>query len=110
LSRPARFSKQASREIARALEGMEHAAAQKALSTAIETMARRLGGNPHLGRLAPPYVPAPYRFWSLTRFGYVLVYDPTSDPVEILRFVHTKRDLPRVLADLAGGPNDPENG
>jgi plasmid stabilization system protein ParE len=47
-----------------------------------------------------PHLPPPYRFWSLTRFGYVLVYDPQTDPVEILRFVHTKRDLPRVLADL----------
>jgi plasmid stabilization system protein ParE len=89
---------------------MEHASAQQALSIAIATMARRLGVNPHLGRLAPSYVPPPYRFWSLTRFGYVLVYDPTSDPVEILRFVHTRRDLPRVLADLAGGPNDMEDG
>ena len=48
----------------------------------------------------PAAAPPPYRFWSLTRFGYVLVYDPQPDPVAILRFVHTKRDLPRVLADL----------
>jgi hypothetical protein len=46
----------------------------------------------------------PYRFWSLTRFGYVLVYDPTTDPFEILRFVHTRRDLPRALAELRGQP------
>jgi len=30
----------------------------------------------------------------------VPVYDPQTDPVEILRFVHTKRHLPHVLADL----------
>ncbi len=70
----------------------------------VETAARRLGGNPFLGRLAPDHAPMPYRFWSLTRFGYVLVYDPTTDPFEILRFVHTRRDLPRALAELRGQP------
>jgi hypothetical protein len=39
----------------------------------------------------------------------VLVYDPQTDPVEILRFVHTKRDLPRMLADLRDAPDWPEN-
>jgi hypothetical protein len=39
-----------------------------------------------------------------------MVYDPTTDPVEILRFVHTRRDLPRVLADLTDRPNDGEEG
>ena len=53
-----------------------------------------------------PHLPPPYRFWSLTRFGYVLVYDPQTDPVEILRFVHTRRDLPRVLADLWDTPEN----
>jgi plasmid stabilization system protein ParE len=101
VSRPARFSQQARREIDKALREMEHVAAQQALRAALETTARRLGGNPYLGRPAPPPVPTRYRFWSLTRFGYVLVYDPQTDPVEILRFVHTKRDLPRALADLA---------
>ena len=78
---------------------MEHKAAQQALHNAVVTAARRLGDNPFLGS-ARPHLPAPYRFWSLTRFGYVLVYDSQTDPVEILRFVHTRRDLPRVLANL----------
>jgi plasmid stabilization system protein ParE len=76
---------------------MEHEAAQQAVYNAVETAARRLGDNPFLGS-ARPHLPAPYRFWSLTRFGYALVYDSQTDPVEILRFVHTRRDLPRVLA------------
>jgi plasmid stabilization system protein ParE len=110
LTQSARFSQQARREIAQVLAGMQHVAAQKALRVAVETSARRLGINPFMGRIAPPYVPAPYRFWSLTRFGYVMVYDPATDPVEILRFVHTRRDLPRVLADLTDRTNDGEEG
>lgn len=86
---------------------MTHASARQALRTAVVTAARRLGANPLLGS-PRPHLPAPYRFWSLTRFGYVLVYDPRTDPVEILRFVHTKRDLPRVLADLRDAPELPE--
>lgn len=89
---------------------MRHVAAQQALRVAVETSARRLGTNPFMGRIAPPHVPVPYRFWSLTRFGYVMVYDPTTVPVEILRFVHTRRDLPRLLADLRDRPNDGEEG
>jgi len=103
LSCPARFTPQARREIAKALSEMEHQAAQQALRIALQTAARRLGGNPYLGS-SRPRIPAPYRFWSMTRFGYLLVYDPQTDPVEILRFVHTKRDLPRVLMDLRSRP------
>ena len=85
---------------------MEHAGAQQALRSAIEAAARRLGAHPQYGRVAPHYVPEPYRFWSLPRFGYVMVYNSLSKPVEILRFVHTRRDLPQTPAELgqpAGG-------
>jgi plasmid stabilization system protein ParE len=78
---------------------MDHAAAAEKLNRAVADAARRIAQNPLLGSVRP-HLPPLYRFWSLARFGYVLVYDPQTDPVEILRFVHTKRDLPRVLADL----------
>ena len=84
---------------------MEQAVAAEQLQRAVADAARRIGENPFLGSVRP-YLPPPYRFWSLTRFGYVLVYDPQTDPVEILRFVHTKRDLPRVLADFLDKPKD----
>lgn len=105
MSRPARFSPEARREVDRALREMLHASAREALRAAVVTAARRLGENPLLGS-ARPHVPPPYRFWSLIRFGYVLVYDPRPEPVEILRFVHSRRDLPRVLADLRDIPKD----
>jgi plasmid stabilization system protein ParE len=96
---PARFSRVARQEFAEALRDMEHAAAAERLRLAVADAARRIRQNPLLGSVRPHLSP-PYRCWSLTRFGYVLVYDAQTDPVEILRFVHTRRDLPRVLADL----------
>ena len=85
---------------------MDHAGAQQALRLALEAAARRLGEHPQYGRAAPPFVPEPYRFWSLPRFGYVLVYDPQTEPIEILRFVHTSRDLPQALAELRRSAGD----
>lgn len=79
-------------------------AAADRMNDAVLDAALRLGANPLLGRTAPrPFLP-PYRFWSLTRFGYLLVYDPATDPVQILRCVYAGRDLPRVLAELRVPP------
>lgn len=67
--------------------------------TAALTAATRLATNPGLGS-SRAYVPPRYRFWPLVRFNYLLVYDATREPVQILRVVHTARDLPRLLAEL----------
>jgi toxin ParE1/3/4 len=75
--------------------------AARALSDAVLEAARRLGASPALGSWRA-YLPPRYRVWSLTRFGYVIVYDATTDPVQILRIVHAARDLPRLLAHLGG--------
>jgi toxin ParE1/3/4 len=48
--------------------------------------------------LAPSY----YRFWSLSRFPYILVYDTRVRPARIARVVHMARDLGPLLADLSG--------
>ncbi len=79
---------------------MDHPRTQLAFRAAVEVVLRRLGDNPHYGRVAPSYVSDAYRFWSMLRFGYVVVYDPRTEPVEILRLVDARRDLPRVLAEL----------
>lgn len=81
--------------------------AARGLNDAVELAARRLGANPRLGSVRP-YVPERFRAWPLTRYGYLLVYDAGTDPVQILRIVHMARDLPRVLADLTGPQDDPD--
>jgi len=41
-----------------------------------------------------------YRFWSIPRYRYLLVYTDATDPPRIVRVVHTSRDLPSVLSEL----------
>jgi toxin ParE1/3/4 len=95
------FAPQAAREL-------EHAAAQiaennpdaaEAFLRAALTAATRIASRPGLGS-ARPHVPPRFRFWPLTRYSYLLVYDASTEPVVILRVVHMRRDLPKLLSDL----------
>lgn len=104
----ARFSGRARREIAAALEAMEHIVARRRLRQAIETAARRIGQRPALGRQERALADARYRFWSVSGFPYLLVYRTDTFPPSIMRFVHTARDLPPLLADLREPPDAPE--
>jgi toxin ParE1/3/4 len=103
VSRPAELTPEARREAAYAVRGLAKRNPQAArdLRHAIVDAARLIGARPLAGRRRPELLRGPYRFWSLVRFSYLLVYDPETDPVLILRLVHTRRHLPRVLADLA---------
>ena len=53
-----------------------------------------------LGRVEPKMGRPGIRVWSLSSFSLLLVYNATTDPVRILRIVHTSRDLPNVLKNL----------
>jgi plasmid stabilization system protein ParE len=91
----------AQRELQNALRDIaaNNEAAARGLNDAVLKAAKLLGSRPNVGRHGP-YVPRRYRFWSLTRYRFLLVYDATLDPVQIVRVVSTRRDLPRVLGDL----------
>ena len=101
MTRSAVLTPLAQRELRHALSEIakDNAAAARGLNDAVLEAANRLGARPGLGRLAL-HVPSRYRFWSLTRYGYLLVYDTTTVPVQIVRVVSARRDLPRLLADL----------
>jgi toxin ParE1/3/4 len=95
------FSPRAARELEAAAERIAEdrpAAAEAFLQTALKAAARVVA-RPHLGSVRP-YLPPRYRFWPLKRYSYLLVYDTMAEPVLILRAVHMRRDLPRVLAHL----------
>ena len=100
MSQPARFAGTARRELAKALREIEHDAAAQRLREVVATAARRIGARPMLGRQALALADARYRFWSVPGFPYLLVYRPDLSPPSIVRFVHTARDLPVLLADL----------
>jgi toxin ParE1/3/4 len=90
-------------EAARWLARRNPDAARK-LREATAEAARLLAGRPRAGRQQPVLVGPHYRLWSLSSFPYVLVYDPRPVPPQILRFLHTARDLPALLADLRDTP------
>ena len=69
--------------------------------------ARRLGERPQLGRQVLGLLPVPYRFWSLTRFQRVLVYNADAVPPRILRILSTAREFAPLLANIAPPSVDP---
>jgi plasmid stabilization system protein ParE len=82
---------------------LDHAgapAAAERLLQAVLQAAERLATRPHLGRRRHDLLPDPYRFWSLPRFGLLLVYNPATTPVTILRVLHAAQDLGLLLAGL----------
>ena len=80
--------------------------AARKLRQATSEAVRLLGQRPFAGRAQPELVGVHYRLWSLPSFPYVLVYDPRPLPPQVLRFVHTARDLAPLLADLSGFADD----
>jgi len=82
-------------------------AAEKLLAEVLEA-GERLATRPQLGRRRAELLPDPFRFWSLPRFGLLLVYDPTTSPATVLRVLSTAQDLGPLLTDLAGPPNERE--
>lgn len=87
------------------LDDIVHAAAAEKLRRAVETAAERIGRQPALGRRELSLADERYRFWSVTGFPYMMVYREDLSPPAVVRFVHTSRDLPTLLAglsDLAG--------
>jgi plasmid stabilization system protein ParE len=89
-------------------QGAAAAAAEQLLTTVLAA-GKRLAERPLLGRRRPDLLPEPYRFWSIPRWRLLLVYDPTTNPVTILRVLNTAQDLPPLLADLRDPPNGPES-
>lgn len=103
MSRPAVLTEAARDDLRVELRwiGLENMTKVRALRDAVQVAARRLGDRPLMGRLQTDLLPTPYRFWSLTRFQIVLVYNAAAAPPRILRLLSTARDLGPLLADFA---------
>jgi toxin ParE1/3/4 len=50
-----------------------------------------LGGQPGIGHVREDLTNRPVKFWPI--YSYLIVYDPETKPVEIVRVVHGMRDL-----------------
>src|SRR5215204_4818358 len=58
----------------------------------------RLAERPHLGHFRRDLTDKPVRFFPV-RGTYLIVYDPATEPLEVIRILHGARD---VTADLDG--------
>ena len=105
---PELFAPAARRDLQAALTWIarDNEAAAEALLRAALHSARRIATRPLLGRLRTELLPAPYRFWRVTGFPYLVVYNAARRPPRVLRFVHMARDLGPLLAELA----EPDDG
>ena len=54
-----------------------------------------LAGNPDIGHLRRDLTLQDVRFWSV--FSYLVIYRPGTQPLEIVRVLHGKRDVRRLL-------------
>ena len=55
----------------------------------------RLADNPHLGHAREDLTDQPVRFWPVRT--YYIIYRPETHPLEIVRIVHSARDIPSFL-------------
>jgi plasmid stabilization system protein ParE len=57
-----------------------------------------LASTPQAGHVRLDLTNLTVRFWTLPHFSnYVVVYDPASHPLRIIRILHGARDIPRRL-------------
>jgi plasmid stabilization system protein ParE len=55
---------------------------------------------PQAGHVRLDLTHRPVRFWTVPRFpNYVIVYDPDSHPLRIIRILHAAFDIPRKLEE-----------
>jgi plasmid stabilization system protein ParE len=59
-----------------------------------------LTSAPQAGHIRRDLTARPVRFWTVPRFpNYVVVYDPDSSPLRIIRVLHGALDIPRRLTE-----------
>jgi len=54
-----------------------------------------LGANPGIGHAREDLTHLPVKFWPV--YSYLIVYDPETRPVQILRVLHGMRDVEEIL-------------
>ena len=61
----------------------------------IEQAIIRLAHNPDLGHWRRDLTSKPVRFWPI--YSYLIIYDPTSHPLEVIRLLSGYRDIAATL-------------
>jgi len=61
----------------------------------IEQAVTMLAGNPRLGHTRRDLTSKPVRFWPI--YSYLIIYDPESQPLEVVRILSGYRDVAALL-------------
>ena len=64
---------------------------------ALDQAMQRLAESPGIGHVRPDLTDEDVRFWPV--FTYLVVYRPETKPLEIVRVLHGKRDVERILGN-----------
>jgi antitoxin ParD1/3/4/toxin ParE1/3/4 len=56
-----------------------------------------LSTHPGIGHLREDLTDQPVKFWPV--FSYLVIYNPSSRPLEVLRVLHAARDVATILDD-----------
>jgi antitoxin ParD1/3/4 len=76
----------------------DNPAAADRVESAIYEACALLADGPTRGHTRKDLTARPLRFWTVQRFpNYIVVYDPATSPLQIIRILHGKRDLKRVF-------------
>jgi plasmid stabilization system protein ParE len=60
-----------------------------------------LAQAPLSGQVRKQFTARPVRFWTVQQFqNYLIVYRPETRPLKIIRILHGRRDVRRILGDL----------
>lgn len=78
------------------LEGDTASAVLKVVDALDEAM-DRLADNPGTGHVRRDLTDEDVRFWPV--FKYLVIYRPDTKPLEIVRVLHGRRDLKRLLSE-----------
>lgn len=72
--------------------------AANAVEKAVHQACNLLAKAPLAGRIRTDLTKLPVRFWFVQPYSnYVIVYDPETKPVQILRVLHGARNIPSLL-------------
>ncbi|HEX4603660.1 MAG TPA: type II toxin-antitoxin system RelE/ParE family toxin [Candidatus Angelobacter sp.] len=76
----------------------DNPAAADAVEDSIYRSCTLLAQQPLAGRVRTDLTPLPLRFWFLQPYSnYVIVYDPATKPLQIIRLLHGARNIPSLL-------------
>lgn len=78
----------------------ENLKAANRVEEAVHAACEFLAQGPLRGGKREEITSLPVRFWTLQTFpNYLIVYDPNTQPLQIIRILHARRDIAAILGE-----------